>query len=116
MAVDEAGTRLTFGADRDRCERVAAGLAAEGVRDGTVVSWILPTWLEALVLLGALRRLGAVQNPILPIYREREIGFIVRQARPALLITPGEWKGTDFAALAATVTEGTATRVLACGR
>ena len=33
-----------------------------------------------MVLFGALRRLGAVQNPILPIYREREVGFIVRQA------------------------------------
>jgi acyl-CoA synthetase (AMP-forming)/AMP-acid ligase II len=116
MAVDEAGTRLTFGAYRYRCERVAAGLAAEGVRDGTVVSWILPTWLEAMVLFGALRRLGAVQNPILPIYREREVGFIVRQAQPALLVTPGTWKGCDYAALAASVTQGTATRTLPCGR
>ena len=48
--------------------------------DGTVVSWMQPTTLEAMVLFGALRRLGAVQNPILPIYREREVGFIVRQA------------------------------------
>ncbi|HEX8804166.1 MAG TPA: AMP-binding protein, partial [Acidimicrobiales bacterium] len=74
MAVDETGRRLTFGDYRRRCEAVAAGLAAEGVGEGSVVSWILPTWLEAMVLFGALRRLGAVQNPILPIYREREVG------------------------------------------
>jgi acyl-CoA synthetase (AMP-forming)/AMP-acid ligase II len=116
MAVDESGGRLTFAEYRDRAERVAAGLAAEGVGADDVVSWVLPTWVESMVLFGALRRLGAVQNPILPIYREREVGFIVRQARPVLLVTPGEWKGFDYGAMAAAVTEGTATRVLACGR
>ena len=93
MAVDETGRRLTFGEYRDRCERAAAGLAALGVGDGTVVSWVQPTTLEAMVLFGALRRLGAVQNPILPIYREREVGFIVRQAGSSLLVVPSTWKG-----------------------
>jgi acyl-CoA synthetase (AMP-forming)/AMP-acid ligase II len=116
MAVDEAGQRLTFGDFEARSERVAAGLVAEGVGADDVVSWVLPTWVESMVLFGALRRLGAVQNPILPIYREREVGFIVRQAQPTLLVTPGEWKGFDYAAMAKAVTEGTGTRVLACGR
>src|SRR5918995_4176886 len=107
MAVDESGRRLTFGEYRDRCVRAAAGLAALGVGDGTVVSWVQPTTLEAMVLFGALRRLGAVQNPILPIYREREVGFIVRQAASALLIVPSTWRGFDYEAMARSVTEGT---------
>jgi acyl-CoA synthetase (AMP-forming)/AMP-acid ligase II len=113
MAVDEAGRRLTFGDYRARCERAAAGLAARGVGDGTVVSWVQPTTLEAMVLFGALRRLGAVQNPILPIYREREVGFIVRQAGSRMLIVPSVWRGFDYGAMAAAVTEGTGTEVLA---
>ncbi len=116
MAVDESGRRLTFGEYRDRCERAAAGLAAIGVGDGTVVSWVQPTTLEAMVLFGALRRLGAVQNPILPIYREREVGFIVRQAASALLIVPSTWRGFDYEAMARSVTEGTGTRVLVSDR
>ena len=116
MAVDESGRRLSFGEYRERCERAAAGLAAHGVGDGTVVSWIQPTTLEAMVLFGALRRLGAVQNPILPIYREREVGFIVRQARSSLLITPSTWRGFDYEAMAATATEGTGTTVLVSDR
>jgi cyclohexanecarboxylate-CoA ligase len=116
MAVDETGLRVSFGEFRDRCERVAAGLAAEGVGEGTVVSWILPTWIDAMVLFGALRRLGAVQNPILPIYREREVGFIVRQAQPRLIVVPGTWRGFDYEAMAAALTEGTETRVLTVGR
>ena len=107
MAVDETGRRLTFGEYRDRCERAAAGLAALGVGDGTVVSWEQPTTLESMVLFGALRRLGAVQNPMLPIYREREVGFIIRQTGSTLLIVPSAWKGFDYEAMAADVTAGT---------
>ncbi len=116
MAVDEAGRRITFADYRDRAERAAAGLAAEGVGEGDVVSWVQPTWIEAMVLFGALRRLGAVQNPILPIYRERELGFIVRQAEPSVLVVPSVWRGFDYEALARRVTEGTKTRVLVADR
>ena len=116
MAVDETGRRMTFGEYRDRCERAAAGLAALGVGDGTVVSWVQPTTLEAMVLFGALRRLGAVQNPILPIYREREVGFIIRQAGSALLVVPSTWKGFDYEAMAHAVAEGTDTEVLVSDR
>jgi acyl-CoA synthetase (AMP-forming)/AMP-acid ligase II len=112
MAVDERGRRLSFGDYRARAERAAAGLAALGVGDGTVVSWVQPTTLEAMVLFGALRRLGAVQNPILPIYREREVGFIVRQAGSRLLIVPSTWRGFDYEAMARGVTDGTGTEVL----
>ena len=93
MAVDEDGRRLTFRQYHDACERAAAGLAARGVGEGDVVSWQLPTWIESLVLVGALARLGATQNPILPIYRRREVGFVVRQARTRLLVVPGTKSG-----------------------
>jgi acyl-CoA synthetase (AMP-forming)/AMP-acid ligase II len=116
LAVDETGRRITFGEYRDRAERVAAGLEGEGVGEGDVVSWIQPTWIEAMVLFGALRRLGAVQNPIIPMYREREVGFIVRQAEPSLLVVPSVWRGVDYEALARTVTKGTKTRVLIADR
>ncbi|MGH9231978.1 MAG: AMP-binding protein [Acidimicrobiales bacterium] len=116
MAVDETGRRLTFGAYRERCERAAAGLAALGVGDGTVVSWVQPTTLEAMVLLGALRRLGAVQNPILPIYRDREVGFIVRQAATRVLVTPSTWRGFDYQAMAERVVAGTGARVVVSDR
>ncbi len=68
------------------------------------------------MLFGALRRLGAVQNPILPIYREREVGFIIRQAGSALLVVPSTWKGFDYEAMAADVTAGTDTQVLVSDR
>ncbi|MCY3645178.1 MAG: AMP-binding protein, partial [Acidimicrobiaceae bacterium] len=71
MLVSRQGDRATFDEYRDRVLTMAAGLAGTGVRRGDVVSWILPTWVDTVVLAGALSRLGAVQNPIIGIYRHR---------------------------------------------
>lgn len=100
MARDESGRTLTFGAYKDWCERVAAGLSQLGVGKGTNVSWIQPSRFESLALTGALSRLGAVQNPILPIYRHREVSFITRQSQCRVLIVPGVFRGFDFGPMA----------------
>jgi len=105
-AVDEDGRTLTWGEAKTEAERAAAGLARLGIGAGDVVSWQLPTWLEAKVLVLALARLGAIQNPMLHIYREREVGFITRQARSKLLIVPSTWGGFDFEAMARGIAEG----------
>ena len=89
MLIDEDGREITFVEYRAECERVAAGFQELGVTAGTVVSWQLPTWIESVVLVGALSRLGAVQNPILPIYREREVGFVAKQTGAKFLLVPG---------------------------
>ncbi len=100
FAVDERGRRLSFAVYRAACERAAGALFAQGVEEGSRVSWQLPTTLEAMVLVGALSRLGAVQNPILPIYRAREVGFVARQFGPSLLFVPGVFRGFDHETMA----------------
>ena len=111
--VDELGRELTFGTYRNQVESVAAGLRNIGVGAGTMVSWQLPTWVESVVLVGALSRLSAVQNPMLPIYRGREVGFIAGQLSPSLMICPGTWRDFDYADQAR-VHAGT--EVLVCDR
>jgi non-ribosomal peptide synthetase component E (peptide arylation enzyme) len=100
FAVDEDDRRLSFAGYRDAAERAAAGLAARGVAADTIVSWMLPTWLESMVLAGALARLSAVQNPILPIYREREVRFVTGQTGARLLCVPSTWRGFDYEGMA----------------
>jgi len=100
MLVDEADREVTFGEFRDRCEVVAAGLYAMGVRPGSVVSWQLPTRIETIVLSFALARLGAIQNPIIHIYREREVAFALAQTQASLFFVPGVWKDFDYVAMA----------------
>jgi acyl-CoA synthetase (AMP-forming)/AMP-acid ligase II len=97
VLADDYGRSLTNAELRDAAERVAAGL---GIGPGTVVSWQLPTTLEAVVLLAALARAGAVQNPIIPILREREVGYITKVVGTDLFITAREWRGFGHAAMA----------------
>ncbi len=100
FAVDENDRSLDFLTYQRQCLRCAAGLADRGVTSASRVSWVLPTCLESLILIGALARLGARQNPILPIYREREIRFIANQSNCQLLIVPAEFRGFNYAHMA----------------
>ena len=59
-----------------------------GVSTGSIVSWQLPTRIDTVVLSIALARLGAVQNPIIHLYREREVGFALRQTGAAAVRHP----------------------------
>ncbi|GGJ31943.1 class I adenylate-forming enzyme family protein [Streptomyces brasiliensis] len=92
--------RLTFGELRDRAERTAAGLCGMGVRPGTVVAWQLPTRIETAVLSFTLARLGAVQSPVIPFYRDREVGFALRESKAEFFAVPGVWRGYDHTEMA----------------
>src|SRR5439155_4946295 len=73
VLADDYGRTLTTSELRDAAEAVAACL---DVAPGDVVSWQLPTTLEAPVMMVALARVGAIQNPIIPFLRHREVGSI----------------------------------------
>lgn len=100
FAIDERNRQLGFAQYRAAAERVAAALHARGVGADAPVAWQLPTTLEALVLCAALARLGAVQVPILPILRAREVGFALRQTGARRVFVPGVFRGFDHAAMA----------------
>ena len=107
LAHEDTGAELTFRQYRDRCLRAAAGLHHHhGVGPGVGVSWELPTWNESLVLVGALARLGARQNPLIPIYRGREVGFITEQSDARLLVVPTVYRGFDYEAMAREIAAG----------
>ena len=104
LAVDEQDNTLTFKDYAVACEQVAATLHNLGIKQHSVVSWILPTWIESFILAGALARLDAIQNPLLPIYREREIEFIIQQTHAEFLIIPCSWRNVDYAAMTRSLT------------
>ena len=89
LAREDTGRQMTYAEYRRACLVAAAGLWTDfAVGEGTSVSWELPTWIESLVLVGALSRLGARQNPLIPIYRSREVVFITEQSEASRLLTP----------------------------
>jgi cyclohexanecarboxylate-CoA ligase len=100
-AVIDRDRRVTFGELDGLADRAAALLHGLGVRRGDVVSFQLPNWLEAAVLYHATARLGAISNPIVPIYRRREVGFILEQARSRVVVVPHEFRGFDYPAMVA---------------
>jgi non-ribosomal peptide synthetase component E (peptide arylation enzyme) len=116
MLVDERGRSMTFAEYHDEAERVAAGFAALGVTPGIVVSWQLPTSIEGFVLLSALARLGVVQNPIIPVLREHEVGFITGEVGADFLVVPGPWRGFDYPEMARTVAARNGCEVVVCDR
>ncbi len=101
MSVDEAGRTLTFGEYRSHVLRTAAGFHDMGIGEESAVSWILPSRFETLYVVGALAYLGAVQNPILPVLRHREVGFITNQTGCELLLVPRTFRGFDYPTMAA---------------
>ncbi|GAB2865659.1 AMP-binding protein [Actinocorallia aurea] len=97
MLVDEHGRALSFGVFRDAAERTAGWLAERGVHAGTPVTWRLPTTVEALVLTAALARVGAVQNPVMPVLGARELRFALAQTGARLLVSAATAGGRDLA-------------------
>ncbi|MGW0172375.1 class I adenylate-forming enzyme family protein [Rhodococcus sp. NPDC003322] len=98
--IDEFDRRLTFGEVVSAAERVAAGLLARGIEPGCTVSWQLPTRIDTMVLSLALSRLGVTQNPIIPLYRAREVKAMIEQCSSDWLITLPEFRGFDHEAMA----------------
>jgi cyclohexanecarboxylate-CoA ligase len=101
VAVVDGVATLTYENLERSVRAVAASLAALGVGRGEVVSWQLPNWHEAVILHHAVLRLGAVSNPIVPIYRHREVGYILRQAESQVVVVPGDFRGFDYPAMIA---------------
>jgi acyl-CoA synthetase (AMP-forming)/AMP-acid ligase II len=111
MLADEHGRSLTFGEFRDAAERAASGLLGQGIGPGTRVVWQLTTRLETLVLTAALCRLGAVQIPVLPIYRGREIAFVLGQTGASHLLVAPRWRDIDLGEVAAAAASETGARL-----
>jgi cyclohexanecarboxylate-CoA ligase len=85
-AAVDATRRLTYAELDAFVDSVGSGLQARGVQPTDVVSSQLPNCIEALALCFATGRVGAVHNPIVMIYREREVAFIRGEARSAVFI------------------------------
>lgn len=87
---DRAGgaVRLTFRELEERVARAAGGLRKLGVGRGDVVALQLPNWWEFVVAVLATQRLGATSNPLMPIFRERELRFMLGFARCKVFIVP----------------------------
>lgn len=98
-------TRLTYAEIDDLSNRLAAALRAHGIGRGDVVSFQLPNWWEFSILHLACLKLGAISNPLMVIFRERELRFMLGLAESKILVVPASFRGFDYAAMAANLRE-----------
>ena len=83
-----------------RVETIAHGLLRLGVERGDVVSLQLPNWWQVVALHLACLRVGAVTNVLMPIFRERELLFMLGLAESKVFIVPKRFRSFDYAAMA----------------
>ena len=107
-AVVQGSTRLSYAELAERVDAGAAGLRDVGLRTGDVVCVMLPNWWESMVVMHAVLAVGAVVDPVVPIYRDRELGFILRQATPSVLVIPHRFRGFDYVEMAERLLAGLA--------
>jgi len=105
--VDRNGARRrTYAELRRDALCVAAYLRGLRVGPGSVVSVQLPNVYETVVVALAIQLLGAVINPILPNYREKELAYIFATARPVVIFTPALYRGHDYRTMLAPIKGG----------
>ena len=103
LALVKGPVALTFAELERRALGFARALAGLGVGMGDVVTAQLPHWWETQIVMFGTLLAGAAYNPVVPIYREHELEFIVAQARPRVLVSPGVHRGHDHLATAQAV-------------
>src|SRR3546814_6015502 len=106
LAFIESDRSLYLGNLVTKARKIAAVLATRGLVPGDVVSFQLPNWLETAVINLACCIGGFVCNPIIPIYREAEVGYILRDGRAKILFVPTSFRGFDYVNMARALQAG----------
>ena len=96
QAESGAVTRFTYRELSQMADRVAIGLTKLGVGKNDIVACQLPNWWQFTVTYLACSRIGAVMNPLMHIFRERELSFMLKHGEAKVLIIPHTFRGFDY--------------------
>ena len=99
-AVVHGERALSFGQVMEEARQLAAAFVAAGLRPGDVVSFQLPNCTETMAINIAACLTGLVVNPIVPIYRDAEVRYILRDCRAKLFFVPEIFRNFDYSAMA----------------
>ncbi len=100
--------RITHVFENDACtvaelvtdaEMLAGALQRRGLIEGDAISFQLPNWREAAVVDLAASMLGLVVVPVVPIYRNAEVAFMLADSGVKAAFFPAFYRGFDFAAM-----------------
>lgn len=97
----DAGPRADRQSVLSDAEALSVSLAELGLRAGDAVSFQTPNWLEAAIINLAAAMSGLVINPIVPIYRDAEVGMMLADCRAKAILLPAAFRNFDYAAMIA---------------
>ena len=92
-------TEFTYIELSKMADRIAIGLTQLGVGANDVVACQLPNWWQFTLTYLACSRIGAVMNPLMHIFRERELSFMLKHGEAKVFIIPKVFRGFDFEAM-----------------
>jgi len=95
-AIVDPRSRYSYAELRARADTVALGFLDCGIRRGDVVTVQLPNWNEFVIVALALETIGAVINPVAPIFRQHEMRAVLRLARSRAVVMPAHFRGFDY--------------------
>jgi cyclohexanecarboxylate-CoA ligase len=98
--------RFTYRELATLADRMAVGLSRLGVGRDDVVAMQLPNGWQFSVLYLACSRIGAVLNPLMHIFRERELSFMLKHGEAKVLVVPKRFRGFDHEAMARSLQPG----------
>ena len=99
-SMDGSNCRLSYREFVTLVDRIAFALAELGVEKNDIVSCQLPNWWQFPALVFACWRIGAVINPVMPIFREREVKFMLGFAESKVFVVPRKFREFDYPAMA----------------
>ena len=89
----------TYGSLLRDGEALARALLDLGIRPGEIISFQTPNWMEAAVINLAAALGGFVINPIVHIYRDAEVQYMLADSGARLLFVAQAFRSTDYAAM-----------------
>ena len=92
--------RFTYRELATMADRIAVGLHRLGVGQNDVVAGQLPNWWQFTLMYLACSRIGAVMNPLMPIFRERELSFMLAHGEAKVFVVPKRFRDFDHEQMA----------------
>lgn len=86
---------LTFRQLQKLSFRFACGLVHYGIGKSDFIALQLPNWWHMVALHLAAVRIGAITVPMMPIFREKELSFMLPFSGTKMIFVPKKWRGWD---------------------
>ena len=102
VAFDFMGRRTTYGRMIEKIDLIALSLSHEGVGENDRVTIAMPNCPQAIYILYAVNKLGAVANMVHPLSAEKEIEFYLNAAGSSVAVTLDQFYGKFEAVRAGT--------------